>query len=410
MRTTTRPLLTFRTGFDNIDAMNQEGKRIEDFVSGTYGTGYEYRYFIPSPVNLDWAWESKRITMALDSAGAALAALDASSRFVPDMNLFIQMHVFREASSSSRIEGTHTEIQEAVLPEEAIAAERRDDWREVNNYVLAMTDSIRQLETLPLSMRLLRGAHETLLRGVRGKDKMPGEIRRSQNWVGGYSIRTARYVPPSAECLPGLLADLEKFWHNDEIMVPDLIRCAISHYQFETIHPFLDGNGRIGRLLIPFYLISKGRLRYPSLYISSYLESHREEYYEGLSRARSENALGEWILFFLRAVEQTSLRGYETFQRIFSLRDEIGRYCMGRGAKGARLQAVFNHLYSRPCTTVNEIAGATGLDYQAVNSAVKLLLRDGHLLLSNDRRRNRIFTFGRYLEIFKDASDGGGIR
>ena len=397
-------------GFDNIRGMRSgtAGKKVEDFVSGTYGIGYEYRYFKPEPVNFDWGWDSKRITMALDAASSALAALDASSRFVPDMDLFIQMHVFREASASSKIEGTHTEIQEAVLPEEAIAAERRDDWREVNNYVRAMTDSIRQLDELPLSMRLLCNAHALLLRGVRGKDKLPGEIRRSQNWIGGYSIGTARYVPPAAECLPELLSDLERFWHNEDILVPDLIRCAISHYQFETIHPFLDGNGRIGRLLIPFYLISKKRLRYPALYISSYLESHREEYYEGLSRTRTDNALEGWILFFLRAVERTSLRGYETFQRIFALRDEINRYCVEMRSRGSRLQAVFSHLYSRPCTTVNDIVAATGLDYQAVNNAVKLLLRDGHLFLLNGHRRNRIFTFGRYLEIFKDSSESRG--
>ena len=382
--------------------METEVRKIEDFQAGTYAPGFEYKYFVPTKVNCDWEWTSKRITMALDSANSALAALDASAQFVPDMNLFICMHVFREASASSKIEGTHTEFEEAVLPELAISAERRDDWREVNNYVAAMNDAVESLSTLPLSMRLLRNAHARLMEGVRGKNKTPGEFRTSQNWIGGYSIATARYVPPAAELLPELLSDLELFWHNENILVPDLIRCAISHYQFETIHPFLDGNGRIGRLLIPFYLIAKRRLTLPSLYISAYLESHREEYYEGLTKVRTEGALEDWILYFLRAVEDTSRKGCGTFRRIFALRDEIRAYCMSKGAKGARLQRMFDYMYSHPSVMVNDIAAALQMEYVTVNSGIKALVADGLLQTVNDYKRNRIFTFTRYLDIFRD--------
>ena len=380
--------------------MKVEERKIERFVSGSYGAGYEYKFFIPEKVNYDWIWESKRLTMALEEASSALSALDTSAQFVPDINLFIRMHVFREASASSRIEGTHTEFEEAVLPENAVSMERRDDWREVNNYVRAMSESIEKLEKLPLSMRLLREAHSILLSGVRGKNKTPGEFRRSQNWVGGSTIRTARYIPPAEPYLPDLLTDLESFWHNEDILVPDLIRCAISHYQFETIHPFLDGNGRIGRLFIPFYLIAKNKLRYPCLYISSYLESHRDEYYEGLTRVRTENALEDWIVYFLKAVQETSIRGRDTFRQIFALRDEINAYCMSKRTKSAKFQLIFKYLYSHPYTTVNDLVETLSMDYQSANACVKTLVSDGKLNYQNAYRRNRIFAFERYLSIF----------
>ncbi len=270
--------------------------KIENFAAGKFVKCYQYDCFVPEFINHDWTWDSKSLTMQLERSVKALAALDACAQFVPDIDLFIRMHIVREASASSRIEGTQTEIEEAVLPESAIQEERRDDWREVNNYVEAMNSAIETLKDLPLSIRLLRGAHAQLLSGVRGEARRPGEVRTSQNWIGGNSIMTARYIPPSAEFVPDLLSDLEKFWHNDDIQVPNLIRCAISHYQFESIHPFLDGNGRVGRLLIPFYLISKDELTCPSLYVSAHLERHREAYYDALTAVRSQCGIEKLIM------------------------------------------------------------------------------------------------------------------
>ena len=336
----------------------------------------------------------------LEQAVRELARLDACAQFVPDIDLFIRMHIMREASASSRIEGTQTEIEEAILPESAILEERRNDWREVNNYVEAMNTSISNLNTLPLSIRLLRSAHEILLTGVRGEHKMPGQIRTSQNWIGGTSINTARYVPPSADYLPDLLSDLEKFWHNEEIEVSNLVRCAISHYQFETIHPFLDGNGRIGRLLIPFFLISKQELSCPSLYISSYLEANRETYYESLSRVRTHNDLAGWVIFFLESVAETAHTGCQTFKRIFELRDEMSAYShkLPNVPLGQRL---FKLLYSTPRLTVKQAAKELECDYQTASRLIKVLVRDGVLLPANDAKRNVIFDFKRYLDIFK---------
>lgn len=375
--------------------------RIEDFKAGEKRPCYQYECFVPSFVNHDWSWDSQELTMALERAVKGLAGLDVCAQFVPDIDLFIRMHIVREANASSRIEGTQTEMEEVILPEESVVEERRNDWREVNNYIQSMNWAIDELKRLPLSIRLLRGAHEKLLAGARGDTKHPGEVRQSQNWIGGNSIATARYVPPAIEYLPDLLSDLEKFWHNEEIRVPNLIRCAISHYQFESIHPFLDGNGRVGRLLIPFYLISKGELSCPSLYISSHLERNRDAYYDFLSRVRRDNDLMGWVLFFLEAVADTSHTGCEKFKRIFALRDEMS--AVAASLSNAELaRRAFRYLYSVPRVTVNQLTDELGCGYQAASRLVKALVSKGVLAPSSDAKRNTIYDFKRYLDVFKD--------
>ena len=375
--------------------------KIEQFKAGTFARRYQYRYFVPEPVNHDWDWDSRKLTMAFERAVKALAALDACARFVPDINLFIRMHVMREANASSRIEGTRTELEEAVLPESAVAAERRDDWREVNNYVAAMDSAIDELQRLPLSIRLLRKAHARLMAGVRGAAKAPGEIRTSQNWIGGTSIATARFIPPAPEYLPDLLGDLEMFWHNDRIAVPHLVRCAISHYQFETLHPFCDGNGRVGRLLIPFYLIGTGELSLPSLYVSAFLERHRGAYYDALTLARERNDLLGWVLFFLEAVAETAETGCAKFRRIFALRDEMAAYTRSLRTTAAA-QKLLLHLYSEPRTTIQQAAGALECDYQTARRLIRRFAADGVLSPAGEGRRNAIYDFRHYLDLFKD--------
>lgn len=375
--------------------------KMENFIAGNSKKCYEYSCFIPSLVNHEWTWETQSLTVALEKAVKALASLDACSQFVPDIDLFIRMHIINEASASSRIEGTQTEMEEALLPEMAIEEERRNDWREVNNYVTAMNSSIEALKTLPLSIRLLCDAHRQLLVGVRGKHKCPGEIRTTQNWIGGHSIATAKYIPPAAEFVRDLLSDLEKFWHNEDIKISKLIRCAISHYQFESIHPFLDGNGRIGRLLIPFYLICEKELSCPSLYISSYFERNRDLYYESLSRVRTDNDLIGWVLFFLDAIKETAQTGCDKFKQIFSLRDEMNMYSH-KCPNTALTQKLFKNLYSVPRMTINQVSELIGCSYLAANRLVKKMENDGILVPAADAKRNVIYDFKRYLEIFKN--------
>ena len=377
---------------------------LKDFKAGRWVQQYEYKSFSPAPLNHEWTWEDPRINTLLEEATQAIGELNAFSLIVPDVDLFIRMHVVKEANTSSRIEGTQTEIEEALAPKEMVAPERRDDWEEVQNYIKAMNQAIEDLEKLPLSNRLLRNTHGTLLEGVRGEGKLPGEFRKSQNWIGGSGPSDAIFVPPQHTEVPELMSDLEKFLHNDQIQVPHLIRIAIAHYQFETIHPFLDGNGRIGRLLITLYLVSKGLLKKPTLYLSAHIEKNKRAYYDALTHVRESNDLGQWLRFLLTAVRDTGHKGTQTFQAILDLREEVeGRtLSLGRKAENARL--LLNHLYGNPFVTPGEVAEMLDVTHQTASSLIHNFERLGILKRWEKIGRSQLYVFGRYLALFLERS------
>lgn len=377
-----------------------EPLKFENFVSGSLKRQYEYSSFSPVPVNRQWYWEDPGINTLLEQATRSLAGLDAFSNIVPDIDLYIQMHVVKEANTSSMIEGTQTGMDEALMEEEDILPERRNDWREVRNYIRAMNEAIEELKTLPLSNRLLKQTHRTLLQSVRGEHKTPGEFRKSQNWIGGTSLRDAFFIPPDQREVPELTGDLELFWHNEAIEVPHLIKVAISHYQFETIHPFLDGNGRIGRLLIPLYLINSGLLAKPSLYLSAHLERHRGAYYDALTAVRASNDIAHWVKFFLNAVHVTALKGQETFKSILALRTKTETAVLSLGAKAKRASALVNHLYRRPIISVNDAAALLEVTHQTANALIKDFETLGILKEKTGYKRNRQFTFQDYYNLF----------
>lgn len=377
--------------------------KFEEFKSGSHKQQYQYKSFQPTLINHGWTWEDPRINVLLEKATKFLGELNTFTLIVPDVDLFIRMHIIKEANTSSRIEGTKTEMDEAVLEEDAILPERRNDWREVQNYVQAMNTAIEELKSLPLSLRLLRHTHEILMSGARGEHKTPGEFRRSQNWIGGSSLTDAAFIPPHHKDMPDLLTDLEAFWHDENIEVPHLVRCALSHYQFETIHPFLDGNGRIGRLLITLYLVSHDLLSKPSLYLSAHLEKHRGAYYDALNRVRESNDIGHWVRFFLQAVIETSESGKKTFQRILALRQELDAEIVKLGRRAENAQQLIRYLYGTPTITVNKVMELLGLNYVPANGLIAALVKIGVLQEITGFQRNRIFILRRYMDIFADG-------
>lgn len=375
---------------------------LEKYTSGHFEKQSGYKYFVPVFVNDEWIWNTPLINRLLEKAAVKVGELNSFARLVPNIDLFIQLHVTKEAVVSSRIEGTQTNINEALMPLEEILPERRNDWQEVNNYIRALNEAIKELDTLPVSSRLLKNAHKTLLQSVRGEHKMPGEFRTSQNWIGGNSLADAVFIPPVHALVGDLMGDLEKFLNNDELNVPALIRAAIAHYQFETIHPFLDGNGRIGRLMITLYLVSEGILDKPLLYLSQYFESNKILYYDNLNNVRSRNDMLQWIKYFLVGIEQTATKAVETLSNVLKLKETMEKdISASLGRRSHSALTLMNHLFIEPITTIEKAARVCKLSYKAANSLIALLQERQYVKEMTGQSRNRIFIFEPYLNVFK---------
>ena len=376
--------------------------KIEEFKSGEYIRQYQYKSFSPTKVNDSWTWEDGKINTLLAEANRKLGALDAFSLYVPDIDIFVEMHIAKEATKSSKIEGTQTKIEETLKKGSEIAPERRDDWQEVSNYIEATNISIKKLKNLPISTRLLKEAHQILMRGVRGEHRNPGEFRASQNWIGGATIDDAKYIPPVHTEVNELMGNLESFLHNDQIDVPVLIRAGIAHYQFETIHPFLDGNGRIGRLLITLYLVSSDMLTKPSLYLSDYFERNRTLYYDNLSNVRKLNQLAQWIKFFLVGIIETSNKGIDTLKSILKLKEQIeDNKLTTLGKKLPSAKRLIKYLYRKPIVTAQDVLDELKVSLPTANS---LLSDFENLKIVNEKtgwKRNREFEFTEYLNLFR---------
>jgi len=375
---------------------------LEEFKAGKFEQGYEYKYFVPEFINRPWSWKDNSLSLLLEKASISLGELNLYARLVPNVSLFIQLHVTKEAVISSRIEGTQTGMDEALLPAEEISVEKRDDWHEVKNYTFAMNDAIKKLHDIPLSGRLLKDTHAILLKGVRGKHKQPGEFRNSQNWIGGASLKDAVFIPPAHHLVPELMSDLEKFIHNEQIQVPDLIKIGIIHYQFETIHPFLDGNGRIGRLLITLYLVSKNILQQPLLYLSEFFEKEKHLYYDNLTLVREKNDLLQWLKYFLVGIDQTAKRASQTLNNVLKLKEDTEKKIRAKaGRRTDSAMKLFTHLFVSPLVNVKDVEKICSLTKKSANSLVMLMMKLDILKEISGRTRNRFFIFKDYIELFK---------
>ena len=381
--------------------MGKDPVRIETFRAGHWEKGAGFRYFVPEKINREWVWHDGTLSELLERAARKLGELNAFARLVPNINLFIHLHVTKEAVLSSRIEGTFTNMDEALLPLEEIEPEKRDDWKEVQRYTKALNEGIEKLTNVPISTRLLKQVHKTLIAGARGTHKQPGEFRTSQNWIGGATIADAKFIPPPHVLVNPLMGDLENFLHNKDLHIPALIKIGIAHYQFETIHPFLDGNGRIGRLLITLYLVSEGILDKPLLYLSAFFENRKDLYYDNLTLVREKNDMKQWLKYFLVGIEQTATKSVETLNKVLQLKEDIEKKIhseLGRRHKSAA--ELVTHLFQDPFVNVKSVMRICGMSKKSAGALIDLFVQHGWLDEMTGLMRNRVFMFKPYIELF----------
>ncbi|MDA9129468.1 Fic family protein, partial [Candidatus Gracilibacteria bacterium] len=314
---------------------------------------------------------------------------------------FISMHIGKEAIQSSRIEGTKTEFDDLFYDDEDSTPEERDDKYEVQNYIDALNFGIKDLTNLPLSMRLFCNIHKLLLRGVRGEHKSPGEVRKSQNWIGGSNLENAFFIPPHQDDLSESLSDFEKFLHNDTLQIPELIKVALAHYQFETIHPYLDGNGRIGRLIIILYLIEKNIISRPVLYISDFFEKNKGAYYDALTIGRSSHDIEHFIKFFLVGIIETCQSSLQTFQGIGELQKIVQENILTLGTRAEKANTLITHMYSKPIVTSKYVSNLLKVTPATANTLIHELIRLDILIEVTGNKRHKVYKFEKYMSLFR---------
>ena len=374
---------------------------MKSYKAGKYILHKGYKPFLPSFINDDIDWKLGELSSLIQEASLWLGKLNSYSDLIPDIDFFIKMYATKEATNSNRIEGTRTTFDDAISPIEQVKPEFRDDWHEVQNYLTAINYSIEKLNELPISIRLIKEAHQILLSGVRGEHKAPGEVRKTQNWIGGSSLKDAFFIPPEPNMLPDLLTDIEKFLHNEELEIPEIVKAGIVHYQFETIHPFLDGNGRTGRLLIILYLISTGLLNKPVLYISDFFERNRMSYYDSLAMVKKTDNMTQWLKFFLNGVVETAKSSIKTFDRIIKLKNDVDNKISKIGKKAVNGQRLIELLYSEPKVNSKTVSEKLEISVVSANGLLSTFVEIGILEEKTGFNRNRYYVFEEYVKIFR---------
>lgn len=366
-----------------------------------------YRAFIPAPLPPNPSITiTGELQVVLSQADRALGRLDGIMQMLPDPDLFVPMYVRKEAVLSSQIEGVQSTLPDLLAAEEGVSTLRRtSDVDELVNYVAAMNHGLERLKELPISIRLIREIHSRLLQGARGAHLMPGELRKSQNWIGpfGRTLQEASFVPPPPHQVAEDMSHLERFIHADTDL-PLLVKIGLVHAQFEMIHPFLDGNGRVGRLLITFMLCERKVLAKPVLYLSWYFKQHRQQYYDGLNAVHNAGAWEQWLVFFLRGVEVVSKQAADTARKILALREKHRRVITDNfGRAAANGYRVLDHIYERPIISVSEAQKVMGTTYVPANKLVARMVDCGILRKIAQRTRYRSFAYQEYIDLFHDT-------
>jgi Fic family protein len=381
-------------------------QRLGRYVTGSWGDE-QVRAFVPSPLPPKPPVRLDALQLALEQASQALGRLDGLASILPDLPLFIYTYVRKEAVLSSQIEGTQSSLSDLLLFENDEApGVPLADVQEVSNYVAALTHGLARLRGgFPLSLRLIREIHEVLLSKGRGSDKQPGEFRRSQNWIGGTRPGNAVFVPPPPELVPECMGQLELVLHEERPDLPLLVRAGLVHVQFETIHPFLDGNGRLGRLLVTFLLCAAGALHEPILYLSLFFKTNRQAYYELLDRVRVSGDWETWLDFFLTGVKTTADQAVNAARRIIALLEADRRKIESLGRPAASVLRVFQHAQTNPILSIGGAAKKTGVSFPTVASAVEHMQRLGLLREITGKRRKRLFVYDPYLAILNEGTE-----
>ena len=381
-------------------------KRLGTYILKSAGDE-PFRAYVPPPLPPEPPVIVQPLLPLLEYASQALGRLDGLASVLPDPSLFIYLYVRKEAVLSSQIEGTQSSFSDLMLFESAEApGVPLEDVQEVSNYVAAMNHGLRRLrEGFPLSLRLIREIHQVLLSKGRGGEKRPGEFRESQNWVGGTRPGNAAFVPPPPEKVMECMGALEKFLHREHEELPLLVKAALVHVQFETIHPFLDGNGRLGRLLITFLLCAAGALREPILYLSLYFKMNRQKYYELLDRVRTHGDWETWLEFFLTGVKETAEQAADTSRKILALIESDRRQIESLGRPASSVLRVHQHLQRKPIITIPATAEHMSLSAPTVAKALEHMVELGMVRETTGRQRHRLFTYARYLEILNQGTE-----
>ena len=386
-------------------ARKKANPRAGTYLSTVAG-GETVKAYIPPPLPPVPPLELGPLYILMEKANRAIGRLDSIASILPDTDLFLYMYVRKEALLSSQIEGTQSSLSDLLLFEsDEVPGVPLDDVQEVSNYVSAMSHGLERLKKIPLSNRLIKEIHQILMAKGRGHDKAPGQFRRSQNWIGGSRPGNAAYVPPPANKVTECMSDLEKFIHEEKSGLPLLIKASLIHVQFETIHPFLDGNGRVGRLLITFMLCAQQAIQDPTLYLSLYFKHHRQQYYDLLQRVREKGDWEAWVEFFLNGVKETSDQAYQTATQLLQLMENDRKKINALGRPAASALRVFQYLQKHPLVSVPMLVKELGISAPTARRCIGHLENEGILREITGKQRDRRYVYDAYLNILNEGTE-----